>query len=125
MSLIASPAPVPLIDAVRQADKVAVRDLLKDKATDVNAPGPDGTTALHWAVDRRDLDLVDARLRQLVELLLREEPAVRVEPDVAEARHALDLLHDVEQVAAEEDLAAREGRRRRRRGHDGTDVHRT
>ena len=62
-SLGGSPRPVPLINAVKQSDKNAVRDLLKDKSTDVNAATPDGTTALHWAVDKGDADVVDALLK--------------------------------------------------------------
>ena len=49
----------PLIDAVRKADKDAVARLLANKSTDVNAAAKDGTTALHWAVDRDDPRLVD------------------------------------------------------------------
>ena len=33
------------------------------KGADVNAPEPDGTTALHWAVQRNDVDLVSRLLR--------------------------------------------------------------
>ena len=43
----------PLINAARNADRVAVRKLVQDKA-DVNATEPDGTTALHWASYRDD-----------------------------------------------------------------------
>jgi ankyrin repeat protein len=53
----------PLIDAVDKLDKPAVRALLSDKTTDVNATRPDGSTALQWAVHRNDLELVDALLR--------------------------------------------------------------
>ncbi len=42
---------VPLIEAVRQADLGAVRALL-DQGVDVDASTVDGTTALHWAVQR-------------------------------------------------------------------------
>ena len=46
----------PLVDAVRQDDEAAVRELLKARVN-VNAPEGDGATALHWAVyaDRREL----------------------------------------------------------------------
>jgi len=35
-------------DAAMKGDKAAVRTLIQQKA-DVNAPQPDGATALHWA----------------------------------------------------------------------------
>ena len=38
-----------LIEAVRHGDDVAARALV-EAGNDVDAPGPDGTTALHWAV---------------------------------------------------------------------------
>jgi len=40
-------------DAVRDGDRAAAIALLKQKS-DVNAPQPDGTTALHWAVRQDD-----------------------------------------------------------------------
>jgi len=46
---------VPLIDAVRNADTAAVRALIKQR-TDVNAAAADGTTALHWASYRDDVE---------------------------------------------------------------------
>lgn len=49
----------PLIEAVKQGDKQAVVSLLKDKAIGANAASPDGTTALHWAIDREDPALVN------------------------------------------------------------------
>jgi ankyrin repeat protein len=49
---------IPLIDAVKKTDAAAVRALLQKKA-DVNATGLDGSTALHWAVHKDALDLVD------------------------------------------------------------------
>jgi uncharacterized protein len=45
----------PLIDAVRQSDRAAVRQLLQKKA-DVNAASADGTTALIWAAQLNDLE---------------------------------------------------------------------
>ncbi|HJT86409.1 MAG TPA: ankyrin repeat domain-containing protein [Bryobacteraceae bacterium] len=43
-------------DAVKKGDLPAVRSLLAQKA-DVNAPQPDGDTALHWAVWRENVEL--------------------------------------------------------------------
>jgi ankyrin repeat protein len=51
-----------LLDAVKRADNTAVRTLLTQRI-DVNQPGLDGTTALHWAVHRDSLDLVDLLIR--------------------------------------------------------------
>jgi ankyrin repeat protein len=49
-------------DAAMKRDKAAVRSLVERKA-DVNAPQVDGTTALHWAVQADDLDMVDLLIR--------------------------------------------------------------
>ncbi|MCH7747099.1 MAG: ankyrin repeat domain-containing protein [Acidobacteria bacterium] len=48
----------PLIEAVRNQDHDAVRALLTEQV-DVNAPQPDGATALHWAVHWENLELAD------------------------------------------------------------------
>ena len=58
MVCAAAPRTNPLIDAVRHGDKQAVAGFLKDKTVDVNAAAPDGTTALHWAIDRDDAEAV-------------------------------------------------------------------
>jgi uncharacterized protein len=52
----------PLVDAAKRGDMQAVRALVQ-KAVDVNATTPDGSTALYWAVERDD--------REMVRLLLR------------------------------------------------------
>src|SRR5437870_44865 len=49
-------------DAAMKGDKAAVRTLIQQKA-DVNAPQPDGATALHWAAYRGDKDLADMLIR--------------------------------------------------------------
>jgi ankyrin repeat protein len=49
-------------DAVMHRDSTRLQQLLKAKA-DVNAPQPDGTTALHWAIDQGDKTAVTALLR--------------------------------------------------------------
>jgi ankyrin repeat protein len=46
----------PLADAAMRGDRDAVRSLLKQKV-DVNAPQGDGTTALHWAANRDDVEM--------------------------------------------------------------------
>jgi ankyrin repeat protein len=49
-------------DAAMRGDRAAVRAALARKA-DVNAPQIDGSTALHWAVERDDLELADILIR--------------------------------------------------------------
>lgn len=46
-----------LIDAIRSGDKAAVRALIA-RRVDVNAPGVDSTTPLHWAIRAGDDELV-------------------------------------------------------------------
>jgi uncharacterized protein len=50
-----------LSQAIKDGNQQAVRSLLKEGA-DVNAPGPDGTTPLHWAVEANDLETVQLLL---------------------------------------------------------------
>jgi ankyrin repeat protein len=60
--LVAVVAATPLVDAVKSGDTAAALALI-DRRVDVNAPEADGTTALHWAVHRNDLDLADRLIR--------------------------------------------------------------
>lgn len=60
--LSASAADLRLVNAVKNSDKAAVSTLLQQKV-DVNAPEPDGTTALHWAVRTDDLDTADRLIK--------------------------------------------------------------
>jgi ankyrin repeat protein len=64
MMSVASSAAVrsDVADAAARGDKAAVRSLIEQHA-DVNAPQPDGATALHWAVYRGDKELVDMLIR--------------------------------------------------------------
>lgn len=50
-----------LVEAVMNGDRPAIRALLAEKV-DVNAPGRDGSSALHWAVRLEDTDTVRALL---------------------------------------------------------------
>ena len=53
--------PAPLVDAAKAGDAAAVRAAIAKKA-DVHATAADGSTALHWAVHRDALDVVDLLL---------------------------------------------------------------
>lgn len=53
---------LPLVDAAKNADSVALRALLSEGAS-VNAAEVDGTTALHWASYRDDFDSADLLIR--------------------------------------------------------------
>ncbi|MEX2303583.1 MAG: ankyrin repeat domain-containing protein [Bryobacterales bacterium] len=52
----------PLADAVERHDTAAVASLLKEQA-DVNAPQPDGATALHWAAYLGDAETTELLIR--------------------------------------------------------------
>ncbi|HEY4085532.1 MAG TPA: ankyrin repeat domain-containing protein [Bryobacteraceae bacterium] len=60
-ALFASSLDTRLVDAEKKADKSTVQELLSSHA-DVNAPQPDGATALHWAAYWDDLDTAKALL---------------------------------------------------------------
>ena len=55
-AMIHAAAPMSLVDAAMQGNREAVRSLLKDGA-DVNSAQGDGMTALHWAVQKGDVEL--------------------------------------------------------------------
>ncbi len=55
-------AAAPLVEAVKAGDRAAALALIA-KRVDVNAPEPDGTTALHWAAHHGDVDLVQRLIR--------------------------------------------------------------
>jgi ankyrin repeat protein len=59
---LAAAADDPLVRAAAAGDGAAIRALLK-QGHDVNATGPDGATALHWAVRADDIATVEALLR--------------------------------------------------------------
>ncbi|HEX4137175.1 MAG TPA: ankyrin repeat domain-containing protein [Bryobacteraceae bacterium] len=53
---------VKLVDAIRSGDKATALALLQQKA-EVNAPEPDGTTAIAWAARQDDLEMADRLIR--------------------------------------------------------------
>jgi ankyrin repeat protein len=62
----------PLIDAVKAGDRAAALAMIERRA-DVNAPEADGTTALHWAVQQNDLEIVDRLIRAGANVNARNE----------------------------------------------------
>jgi uncharacterized protein len=62
LSLNAAGPETSLIEAVKARDAKAVRALISKKV-DVNKTEPDGTTALHWAVENDDLELTTMLLQ--------------------------------------------------------------
>ena len=61
-SLSAASSDMRLVEAVKKADKAAVRALLQQRI-DVNTPEADGTTALHWAAQQDDRQTADLLIR--------------------------------------------------------------
>jgi ankyrin repeat protein len=59
----AGAAATSLVDAAKSGDANAVRTLLQQKTVDVNATAVDGSTALHWAVQRGDARMVESLIR--------------------------------------------------------------
>lgn len=58
----AADARPPIVDAARRGDRVALRSLV-EKHADVTVAEPDGSTALHWASYRDDMESADLLLR--------------------------------------------------------------
>ena len=61
-SVNATSSRAPLADAAEKHDRAKVRALINQRV-DVNAPQPDGMTALHWAAYQDDLDLTTLLVR--------------------------------------------------------------
>jgi ankyrin repeat protein len=61
-SLLAASTDVRLMDAVKNSDKAAIQTLLPQHV-DLSAADTDGSTALHWAVRRDDLEIANLLIR--------------------------------------------------------------
>lgn len=91
--VVTSPEPSPLADAVQRGDAQGVQALLKKKV-DVNAPQPDGATALHWAAYRSDAESAAALIRAGANVSARNKYGVTPLALAADQGNAalLDLL---------------------------------
>jgi uncharacterized protein len=61
-SAVRAGAQIPIVDAIKAGDTARVRALI-DTRVDVNATQADGTSALHWAVDRDQPEIVQMLIR--------------------------------------------------------------
>jgi uncharacterized protein len=62
-----------LLDAAQSGDRAAVLRLLAAKGTNVNATGPDGTTAIMYASANNDLELVRALIKAGANVKLKNQ----------------------------------------------------
>jgi len=76
LGCVAAQAASPLPDAAEKGDLKAVKSLLREGG-DVDAAQPDGMTALHWAVERNDLDMTNALLAAHADYHLTNRTGVR------------------------------------------------
>ena len=67
-----------IADAAMRGDTAAVRALLAKKVN-VNAPQNDGSTALHWAVQRSNAELINLLVRAVERRVLSWHQSVRAE----------------------------------------------
>ena len=72
---VAAAATADVAEGAKRGDRAAVQAALARKA-DVNLAQPDGTTALHWAVEHDDLELVDLLLRAGARVTVRTREGV-------------------------------------------------
>jgi ankyrin repeat protein len=96
-----------LVEAVRLGQTQNARALI-DRGADVNATGPDGTSALHWAVHLADVDMA----KQLIRRGARIEPLNRYELaplHVAASEGNAALVRLLLDAGASADLPGRNG----------------
>ena len=61
-NLLAASLDLRLVEAVKNSDRAAIQTLLPQHI-DLSAADPDGSTALHWAVRRDDLETANLLIR--------------------------------------------------------------
>jgi len=74
-AVAAHAATAEVADAAMRGDREAVRAAIA-RGTDVNVPQVDGTTAVHWAVERDDLEMIDLLIRADAKVIGRTREGV-------------------------------------------------
>src|SRR5438105_6389323 len=92
-------AAAPLVDAVKAGDRTAALALIEKRA-DVNAPEPDGTTALHWAAHNGDVELVDRLIKAGAKVNAKNDYGATPMSEAAVAASA-DLLERLLEAGAD------------------------
>lgn len=64
-----------VVNAAKRGDTKALQEAIRAKA-DVNAPQPDGATAIHWAAHRGDVSMADALIKAGANVNATEEGGV-------------------------------------------------
>jgi ankyrin repeat protein len=106
-AVVAAHAEPAIVDAAISGDLKALRSLLRQGA-DLAAAQPDGMTALHWAVQNRDLAMTDALLDAGADYSLTNRTGVRplylaaVNGDAAIITRLLEAGEDVNAVLTAE-----------------------
>ena len=63
VATMATAAPLPIVDAARRGDWVAVRSLVAANKATVNSTDADGTQPLHWAIRANETEIAELLLR--------------------------------------------------------------
>jgi ankyrin repeat protein len=105
--LAAANAEPAIVDAAQSVDAKTVRTLIR-QSTDLNAAQPDGMTALHWAVQRRDLEITDLLLDAGADFRIANRTGAKplylaaINGDAAVITRLLDAGEDVNAVLTTE-----------------------
>jgi uncharacterized protein len=100
-------ATTPLIVAVRSGDHAAVRRLIQQGAK-VNASGPDGSTALHWAAESDDIETTRLLLKSGAEAKAANRYGV-TPLQLAAVNGNADIMRDLLDAGADPNAVLPEG----------------
>jgi ankyrin repeat protein len=107
LACAAGPGPASIADAARDGNGDRVRELIRQHA-DVNAPQPDGMTALHWAARRDDIDLARVLLTSGANVKVRDRYGI-APLTLAATRGSAHMLELLLKAGADPNTALPEG----------------